>query len=146
MSERAGCNKKQTGSAILTVRRAFNDPTGLTLDTKIDDDTTTRMARRDSSATLFALLTRKKFLNIIRSPRNELLPANRTAIMYTFHSNRCREYLTCFHISAGIVDDIYMYIPKPMFAVTQESRECDFSALRDYCTFSMQRIYHITIT
>lgn len=100
-------HQKQTGSALLTVRGTFNGPAILTLDTKIDDDMTLRMGRRDSSATLFTLLTQKEFLNEIRSPR-KLLLANRTVIMYTFHSNR---YLRCLHILIGIIDVVYISKP-----------------------------------
>lgn len=36
--ERGRLHRKQTGSALLTVRGAFNGPAILSLDTKIDDD------------------------------------------------------------------------------------------------------------
>lgn len=71
--EEGRLHEKQTGSALLTVRGTFNGPAILTLDTKIDDDMTLRMGRRDSSATLFTLLTQKEFLDEIRSPRKAFI-------------------------------------------------------------------------
>lgn len=43
--ERGRLHQKQTGSALLTVRGAFNGPAILSLDTKIDDDMTMRTAK-----------------------------------------------------------------------------------------------------